>query len=108
LARKVGEDIEQRLLPLIRNVTRLDRFCSVLLSDAEPFRWPYSNGAMRAAMIVHLAQRLGMRPREIHARLEPYFKRIAYELRGAPDPDPGSYVDRVIQDSSSRALPNSA
>jgi hypothetical protein len=108
LARKVRDDIVQKLFPVIRDVTTLDRFLSLLLTDAEPVRWPYSNGALRAAIIVHLAQRLGMRPREIHARVQPYFKRIAYMLLDAPNPSPGAFIERLIQDSSSRALPNSA
>jgi hypothetical protein len=108
LARKVRNDIEQKLFPLIRDVTSLDRFLSVLLTDTEPFRWLYSNAAMRAAMIVHLAQRLGVDSREIRASLEPHFKAIAYALLDAPDPNPDSYIESLIQDSASKALPDSA
>lgn len=106
LAEKIKHDITQQLFPIIRDVTSLDRLLALLLVDAEPYPWIRCNGAMRAAMIVNLACRLGKHPSEIPTLLTPHNKEIANNLRKAPDPDPNSYVERIIEDSVSGALPN--
>lgn len=105
MAERIKRSIKQ-LFPFIRDVTDLDRLLSLLLVDAEPYPWIRCNGAMRAAMIVDLARRLGAQPGEIHTLLEPHYKRIATNLFHAPDRDPNSYVERIIEDSVSNACPN--
>jgi hypothetical protein len=63
---------------------------------------------MRAAMIVNLARRIGMASAEVRKLLEPHFKEISYHLSRGPEPDPGSYVDKIIRDSFAEALRGSA
>jgi hypothetical protein len=106
LAEKIKHDIRQQLFPIILEVTDLARLLSLLLVDAEPHPWIRSNGAMRAAMIVNLARRLGMQPGEVRAVLKPHNKRIATSLLKAPNPDPASYVERIIEDAVSNSCPN--
>jgi hypothetical protein len=91
------------LFPIIGEVTSLDRLLWLLLADGEPYPWIRCNGAMRAAMVVHLAQRVGMPVSETRARLEPYQRSIATNILKAPDPDPRSYVERIINDASLEA-----
>ena len=108
LAAKIKRDVEKTLFPVIRNVTSLDTLLSFLLTDEEPCPWYRCNGAMRAAMIVNVAQRIGMAPAEVRQLLEPHLKEISYHLTRGPEPDAGSYVDKVIQDAYAKALPRSA
>jgi hypothetical protein len=108
LADKIKRDIEQCLFPFIRQMTSSDRLVSRLLVDAEPCAWYRSNGAMRAAMIVHLSQRLGKHSDEIRLSLQPHLKEISHHLLDGPDPDPRSYVDKIIRDAFAQALPSSA
>src|SRR5712664_314791 len=106
LAEKIKHDIKQQLFPFIRDVTDLDRLLSLLLADEEPYPWIRCNGAMRAAMIAHLARRLGMQPAEIRDLLKPHNKRIAINLFSSPDRDPSSYVEKIICDTVPHACPN--
>ena len=106
LAEKVKCDVTEQLLPIVRDVIDLDPLLSLLLADAEPYPWIRCNGAMRAAMIVNLARRLGVQAGEIRALLKPHNERIAPHLLRAPDRDPNSYVERIIEDSASNANPN--
>jgi hypothetical protein len=103
LQKKIAHDITQVLFPIIGEVTSLDRLLWLLLADGEPYPWIRCNGAMRAAMVVHLAQRVGMPVSETRARLEPYQRSIATNILKAPDPDPRSYVERIINDASLEA-----
>jgi hypothetical protein len=107
LAKKVRDDIEQKLFPLIRDVTSLSRFMSLLATDIEPFAWLYSNAAMRAAMIVSVAQRLGATPDDVRPLFEPHFKGIAYGISDGRNPDPRAYIDNIMRDAASRDAPNS-
>jgi len=109
LAAKIKHDVEALLFPVIRSITRLDLLLSFLLTDVEPYPWYRCNGAMRAAMIVNLARRVGVPAAEIRKLLEPRLRDIGRpHLHGAPDPDPGHYVDNIIRDSFAKALPGSA
>ena len=108
LAAKIKHDVEERLFPVIRGVTRLDLLLAFLLTDAEPCPWYRCNGAMRAAMIVDLAARLELAPAESCKLLEPHLKDIAHHLHGAPDLAPRLYVDKIIRDSYAGILPGSA
>ena len=100
LAERIASDIKLHLFVFIRDVTTLDRLLSFLLLDAEPCPWVRSNGAIRAAMIVYLAGRLDMRPSDIVSLLRPHKRSIASALIKAPDPDPDSYVKKVLNDST--------
>jgi len=109
LAAKVRDDVERKLFPLIRQVTTCDRLLMLLDTDAEPYSWVYTNGAMRTAMMAHVAwHQLGMRPEQIRALLLPHAKEIGLNLRGASDPDPQSYIERIIADCVSTVRPVSA
>ncbi len=100
LAKKIRCDIDQKLLPVIHGVRTLDDLLSVLLLDVEPFSWVRCNGAIRAGEIVYVARRLGMTPSDIRTLLEPVRKWIRVNIAKAPDPDPDSYVEKLIHDSS--------
>jgi hypothetical protein len=100
LAKKIRCDIDEKLLPVIRRVRTLDELLSVFLLDEEPFPWVRCNGAIRAGEVVNLARRLGMTPSEIRALLKPFTKWIRVNLAAAPDPDPDSYIEKLIHDSS--------
>ena len=100
LREKIRRDITELLFPIVRDVTSLDRLLGLLLADGEPYPWIRCNGAMRAAIVVHLAQQVGTPLSGIRARLEPYQRRIATNILKAPDPDPDSYVERIIRDVS--------
>lgn len=103
LAAKITNDIERWLLPIIQEVTNIDRLRSFLLEDSETHSWVRCNGAIRAGMIADLAIRLGMSKASVQSMLQPYYGRIATNLLNAPDPDPSVYVQRVIGDALSNA-----
>jgi hypothetical protein len=100
LAEKILGDINEKLLPIIRDVRTLNDLLSVLLLDVEPFPWVRCNGAISAGEVVNLARRLGMNRSEIRTLLKPVSKWIRVNLGKAPDPDPDSYVEKLIRDSS--------
>jgi hypothetical protein len=100
LAKKIRSDIDGKLLPIIRGVRTLKDLLSVLLLDVEPFPWVRCNGAIRAGEVVNLARRLGKNPSEIRTLLKPVTKWIRVDLAKSPDPDPDSYVEKLIRDSS--------
>jgi hypothetical protein len=109
LAAKIKHDVEQKLFPVIRGITSLELLLNFWLTDAEPCPWYRCNGAMRAAMIVNVARRVGIAPAEIRKLLEPHLREIGRpHLHDAPDPDPGRYVDKIIRDAYAEALPGSA
>jgi hypothetical protein len=108
LAAKIKHDIEERLFPVIRNVTSLNALLPLLLTDAEPRPWYRCNGAMRAAIIANVAQAAGITPAEIRKLLAPHLKEISYHLTRGPVPDPGAYVDKVIRDAYAEASPGPA
>jgi hypothetical protein len=76
---------------------------ALLSVDAVPCVWFRSNGALRAAMIVNPALRLGKSAEEIRAILRPHLKSTRRDLIKASHPDPASYVERIIADCSSAA-----
>jgi hypothetical protein len=109
LAAKIKHDIEALLFPVIRGITSLDLLLRFWLADAEPCPWYRCNAAMRAAMIVNVARRVGVAPAEIRKLLEPHLRQIGRpHLHKALEPDPGSYVDKVIRDAYAKASPGSA
>lgn len=104
VASKVRDTVKYKLFPAIRDVTGLDSLLAFLLADAEPCPWMRCNGALRAGMIVDLARRLGIEQSVIQEALRQHLERIGMELRRAPNPDPRSYVNRIIEDSFNEGL----
>jgi hypothetical protein len=90
--------IRDKLFPLIRDVTSVDRLMSLLAVDDEPVRWLHVNGAMRAAQIAYLARELGVATADIRSMLRPREIEVSAHLAGGKL-DPASYIDRVIEDS---------
>jgi hypothetical protein len=101
LAEKIKSDIERFLFPVIREVTTPDRLMALLLADEKPCLWKLTNGAMRAAMIVYLAQRAGWASADVRRRLEPYKEIISWPIRDGRVADPDAYIDRIIVDAES-------
>lgn len=99
VAAKITDDIEKRLFPVVRGVTNLGRLISLLLADGEACRWFRSNSALRAGIIISLASQSGMHADQVRAFLTPRLESIGMDLRDAPDPDPASYVNRIITDA---------
>jgi hypothetical protein len=100
LARKVRDDIERILFPVIRGITTLDRFLAFALRDEEPCPWVRCNCAMRAAIVAYLARQLDAQPGEVRAMLAPHKKQIEPVLRGGREPDPDAYIERLIEDAA--------
>ena len=99
LSEKIKADVQERLIPVIRGVTSLDRLLSLLLDDAEPCPWVRINGAIRAAQIAYVARRLDKGPAEIRAMLKPHERQIVANLgRGAEDS--ALYIERIIENSA--------
>ncbi|HZP76546.1 MAG TPA: hypothetical protein VFB45_10420 [Pseudolabrys sp.] len=101
LAQRIQHDIKQKLLPIVRHVTTSERLTALLLIDADPCRWAHCNGAMRAAIIAYLATRQGAEPAEIKTMLEPRKSEILAHLRGASDPDPLRYIEKIVNGAAS-------
>jgi hypothetical protein len=97
LAEKIKADIQVYLFPIIRGIIDTNGLLHFLLSDVDSYSWAYSNGALRAAMIVYLAAQDGMNSTQIRAMLAPYSKQISFGLVKASDP--ALFLDRVIQDA---------
>jgi hypothetical protein len=103
LAESLTWAINEMLFPVIRDVTNLDRFISLLMCDEEPVRWLHVNGAIRMAQIAYLARKLGTDTIEIRSMLQRRANEIRVHLgRGALDPT--AYIDRIIADSEVAVL----
>jgi hypothetical protein len=100
-AQKVRADVEQQLFPIIRGVTSLDRLFSLLQTDQEPHPWLRCNGAMRAAMIANLGQRIGLQRAQIYDYLTPRMTHISHHLTEEAEGDPLAYVESIIADAFS-------
>jgi hypothetical protein len=99
LIAKLRDDIESRLLPIIRTITSADRLLSFLVDDAESHPWVRCNGAIRASIIIYLAVRQGISEAKLQSVLKPFYERIAASLLNASDPNPELYVKKVIEDA---------
>jgi hypothetical protein len=98
LSETIKRDIGIKLLPLMQSVTSLDSQLSFLLEDTEEHAWIYSNGAIRAAIIINLATRIGWTPDEIRTVLRPHHNRMRHQL-DRTDGDPVSFIEKVINDA---------
>jgi hypothetical protein len=94
------QDIAERLHPVVRDMTTIDKFLSFLIKDGEPFWWALTNGAIRAAQIGALASKSGIGPDQIRSMLQPRLLLIANGFpRSSPmREDPAAYVDRILAD----------
>lgn len=99
IAETITASVRGGLFPLVANVTTADRLLTLLLTDGEPFLWARTNGSVRAALIVDLARQLGMPSEKIRAVLKPYRDEIGVNLSRAPDPNPDSYIEKILADS---------
>jgi hypothetical protein len=97
LAEKIKVDVQNKLFPIIRSITEARSLLAFLNTDVEPNLWIYSNGAIRAAMIVSLARKCGMDAEQIRILLEPQIKRVAAQLGGTFSPT--AYLEKIIEDS---------
>jgi hypothetical protein len=94
--------VQDKLFPVIRDVTNLGRLLSLLERDEEPVRWVHVNGAMRAAQIAYLARVLGIVTVEIRSMLRRRENELFAHLKGATL-NSASYIERVIDDSETAA-----
>ena len=97
LMKQLTSEIEERLLPVVRDLDNLHRLFSFLLSDAEPCPWVASNGAARAAQVVSIGHRISIEAREILAGLQPREKWITLSLNQSTY-DAVSYINRLLKD----------
>jgi hypothetical protein len=100
LAESLRSCIQDRLLPVVRDVTTLNKFLSILIADAEPCPWISTNGAIRTAQIVAVAGQIGVEMGQIPTLLKPrerYIFRDLSEISGKKV-DIGWYVDKVISE----------
>jgi hypothetical protein len=87
--------MNQRLLPVIRQVTTFENLLRFLTVDAEPCPWFAVNRAIRAAQVVAIGNQLGFTRGEIRKFLAPHDRLIALDL-SETIPDPRSSVDRFV------------
>jgi hypothetical protein len=99
LARKIQTDIREKLFPIVAGIRNIDDLLSFLLIDEEPRPWVRCNGAIRAAEIAHLAVRLEINPTKICTLLNPFHSLIGTNLVKSSDPNPKSYIKRVVEDA---------
>lgn len=93
----INVGFETKLLPLIRDANSCAALVDILRSDAEPFRWMYANGAMRAAYICYFARKAQMESEKIRSILEEYKKELRNPLQdGVPIEE---YIDKIIEES---------
>jgi hypothetical protein len=102
-AKEVGNHfrnfITERLVPIIGQVTTLDKLLSLLSADMSYCPWIATNGAARAAQIVALAGQIGLSSVHIREMLESRKLLIARggsklsEIRT----NPGAYIERLLE-----------
>lgn len=92
--------VSQYIRPAMSNVTTTSQFMSLLIENEGPCFWAGTNGAIRAAQIVVLAHKSGLRGDRIRTLLEPSFVFIANGFhRSSPfHEDPASYLDQLLVD----------
>ena len=92
--------ISEHVLPVVKDVTTIDKLLCLLLADDLPCRWFVTSGAIRAAQIIALAKKCGKPAAEIRAALEPHERWVAKGfLKASPWREaPGAYVNSVLED----------
>lgn len=82
--------------PLVRRIRAPKSLLDVLRADSDPCRWPFTNGAIRAAQIVFLAKTVGVDRHTILDELLSFDRIIASQLpRGT---NTKSYLERILGD----------
>ena len=76
LADRVKCDVRDFVLPFVRSVLSPDDLLAVLLGNEKPTPWFVTSGAVRAAKIVYLGRRLGLKTDELEAMLLPHLNDI--------------------------------
>lgn len=89
----IESSLQERVVPIIRELNDQAQLLSVLVRDSEPFRWAYVNGAIRAAQIVFLASDKMVHWQDIELLLAPFKRQIWANLGKGKDPD--SFVNDV-------------
>jgi hypothetical protein len=92
--------VEDRLVPLVEEVTSKQKLLEILVSDKEPFPWSATNAAIRAAIIVAIANQTGASPSEIRTDLLSKAVRISQGLtKHSPFVNrPEDYLIKVQED----------
>ena len=99
LQQKITSSIRNKLLPLANTIQTSEELCALLLSDSEPMRWYFCNGAIRAAQVVHLCHRLRKPDSYVLKSLLYYSKQIASQL--SREVNVNVYIDQLIFDAKS-------
>ena len=92
--------VTERIFPAVKDVTTIDKLLCLLLADKRPCHWVATNGAIRAAQIVVLADKCGVPSAQTRATLEARQQWIANGfLKSSPmRNNPAEYVNRVLED----------
>jgi hypothetical protein len=99
-ASRVERIVEDRLIPLVKEVTSKEKLLETLVGDKEPFPWFATNGAIRAAIIVAIANQTGVLPSQIRTELLSKAARISQGLtKHSPFVNrPEAYLIRIQED----------
>jgi hypothetical protein len=92
-ADRISADIKQFVLPYIEALDTPEKYIEVLLEDAEPAKWLYSQPLNRFAQIAYLAHYSGIRRESYLAKIASQKNRMAGQLR---DVDLDTYIQKVI------------
>jgi hypothetical protein len=97
--KRIEDAVQQKLLPLTRNIAGLEALLQVLENDSAPFRWLYTDGGIRAAQVAYIARRLGLQSSQIREKLRPYLRELIPSL--GPGADLELYLENIIRESES-------
>ena len=100
LGPKMHRMVTERIFPAVKDVVTIDKLLCLLLADKRPCHWVATNGAIRAAQIVVLADKCGVPSAQTRATLEARQQWIANGfLKSSPmRNNPAEYVNRVLED----------
>jgi hypothetical protein len=104
LGPKMQQMISKHVLPVVEDVTTINKLLCLLLADNVPCRWFVTNGAIRATQIIALAGKCGKSATETRAAPEPHERWVAKGfLKGSPWREaPGAYINSVLEDWNAR------
>lgn len=92
--------LELHLMPIVRHVTNLSDFFSILTNDFDGFPWAASNGAIRAAQIVAVAGQLGIDHMMVRGTLKSRMSLIAHggSKSSLIRSNPATYIEMMLSD----------
>lgn len=96
--------IASGVAPMVRAIDSMSALLRVLLSNAPPYQWVKSNGAVRAAQIIFLSCRQGTPSAAVTASLQPYLREIEIGLGARRRVPSADYVAAVISDATHRVI----